>query len=79
MLRLGVEALGVVALGVPGTEEAGEGTDEEACEWDEEVPDADDEAPRDMMEVRPEESTLPTAGSRIWGNYTRGEDGNFGL
>ena len=28
--RLGVEALGVVALGVPGTEEAGEGTDEEA-------------------------------------------------
>ena len=30
MPRLGVEAPGVVALGVPGTEEAGEGTDEEA-------------------------------------------------
>ena len=27
MLRLGVEALGVVALGVPGTEEAGDGTE----------------------------------------------------
>ena len=31
------------------------------------------------MEVRPEESTLPTAGSRIWGNYTRGEDGELWL
>ena len=33
------------------------------------MPDADDEAPRDIMEVLPEESTLPTAGSRIWGNW----------
>ena len=56
-------------LGVPGTEEAGEGTEEEACEWEEEVPEAELEAPRDMMEVRPDESTLPTAGSRIWGNW----------
>ena len=33
------------------------------------MPEAELEAPRDMMEVRPEESTLPTAGSRIWGNW----------
>ena len=35
------------------------------------MPEADDEAPRDMMDVRPDESTLPTAGNRIWGNCTR--------
>ena len=34
------------------------------------MPEADEEAPRDMMDVRPDESTLPTAGSRIWGNCT---------
>jgi hypothetical protein len=55
-------------LGVPGTEEAGEGTEEEAWEWEEEVPELL-EAPSDIMEVRPELSTLPTAGSRIWGNW----------
>lgn len=66
---LGVEALGVVALGVPGTEEAGEGTEEDAWEWEEEVPEAEEDAPSDMMEVRPEESTFPTAGRRIWGNW----------
>ena len=34
------------------------------------MPEADEEAPRDMMDVRPDESTLPTAGNRIWGNCT---------
>ena len=32
-----------------------------------------------MMEVRPEESTLPTAGSRIWGNYPGVRIVNFKL
>ena len=49
---------------MPGTEFVGDGTEEEAWECEELVPEAE-EAPKDKMEVRPEESTLPTAGSRI--------------
>ena len=32
-----------------------------------------------MMDVRPEESTLPTAGNRIWGNCTGLRIVNFKL